>query len=480
MHKLIKYQLYLLQLENYELPRYYKLLIARGFWPAKNQRGQLKWTLKSVLILLFAFVFHLLLATQLAWMILNSYDSLPAMAAFAAFIFFGCLFYFIFYSIALIIIWPLQAIAKAWLLARARMKIKKMPQLKVIAVAGSYGKTTMKAALSTVLEEKYAVASTADSINTPLGIAKFILKTVEVKTEILVIEMGEHYRGDIKELCDFIRPDIGVITGINESHLERMGDLKTVVATIFELADGLKPEGLLVMNIDDKNIVENFAKFTERTKIKFYSGLNDQRSQFRIENFSFNEADLTNSFDIESGGEKVHVISHILGEYIRQLASAAAVVGAELAVDLKSVAIGLNKLWPVNHRLQPIINPRGLLVIDDGYNGNPDGVREAINLISKFKDRRKVYVTPGLVETGDSAKAIHMEIGRQLAGAADLVILIRNSVTPFIAEGLEAAGFDKAKIIWFETAPEAHHQIGKILTPNDVVLFQNDWGDQYI
>ena len=480
MHKLIKYQLYLLQLENYELPRYYKLLIARGFWPAKNQRGHLKWTPKTALILLFAFVFHLVLATQLAWIILGSYGDLSAMAAFATFVFFGCLFYFVFYSIAVIIIWPLQAIAKVWLLARARAKIKKMTQLKVIAVAGSYGKTTMKAALSSVLGEKYAVAATSDSINTPLGIAKFILKTVEAKTEILVIEMGEHYRGDIKELCDFIRPDIGVITGINESHLERMGDIKTVVATIFELSDGLKPEGLLVMNIDDRKVAENFAKFTAGKKIKFFSGLNDQRSSFKIENFSFNETDLTNTFELKSSAESVTVVSHILGEYVRQLASASAVVGLELGLDLQAVAAGLNKLWPVSHRLQPIINPRGLLVIDDGYNGNPDGVREAIHLISKFKDRRKVYVTPGLVETGESAKAIHLEIGRQLAGAADLVILIKNSVTPFIAEGLEAAGFDKAKIVWFETALEAHHQIGKILTPNDVVLFQNDWGDQYI
>ena len=462
------------------MPRYFRLLIARGFWPAKDQRGRLKLTAKAGLLLFVAVALHAFLAYQLAWMVMARTDAWLGTAAFAGFLFCGSFFYFIFFSIALIIIWPLQASAKSWLISRARRRLKALPGLKIIAVAGSYGKTTAKSALAKVLEQKYRVAATADSINTPLGIAEFIRHKISAETEFAVIELGEHYPGDIRELCGIIKPDIGVITGINESHLERMGSLKAIIGTVFELADGVKSGGKLAINIDDKNVRDNYAAYMPAGNALFYSGENDSRFAGAIRNFSFDEQTLANSFDLELGGESARVSSRILGGYIRQIAGLCAVVGQLAGLNLAQIAAGISSIEPVKHRLEPIMNSRGLLIIDDGYNGNPDGVREAINLLMKFKSRRKVFVTPGLVELGQSSPEIHREIGRQLASAADLAILIKNSVTPYIEEGFLGAGGDKSKIAWFDTAPEAHKQLGGLLKPNDVILFQNDWGDQYI
>jgi UDP-N-acetylmuramoyl-tripeptide--D-alanyl-D-alanine ligase len=120
------------------------------------------------------------------------------------------------------------------------------------------------------------------------------------------------------------------------------------------------------------------------------------------------------------------------------------------------------------------------LIIDDSYNGNPDGVEEAIRVLSEFKDRRKLFITPGLVEIGTETGSAHKIIGNTLAGVADRVLLVKNSATPYIEEGLLEKKFPKDSIIWFETAESLHANLGQIIRPNDVILFQNDWGDQYL
>lgn len=135
---------------------------------------------------------------------------------------------------------------------------------------------------------------------------------------------------------------------------------------------------------------------------------------------------------------------------------------------------------PIAHRLQPLNGANGVLVIDDSYNGNPEGVREAIEVLAEYHDRRRIFLTPGLVEIGAKSASIHREIGAALAKVANLVILIKNSVTPFIYEGLKSAGFNESGVIWYNTAPEAHQDLGKIIKSGDVVLFQNDWGDNYV
>ena len=120
-----------------------------------------------------------------------------------------------------------------------------------------------------------------------------------------------------------------------------------------------------------------------------------------------------------------------------------------------------------------------VLIIDDSFNGNPAGVREAIETLAKFKNRRKIVLTPGLVEIGSETREVHENIGKQLAKVADKVLLIQNSVTDYILKGLQTAKFNHANIIVFPTTQEAHASLGQILQPNDVILFQNDWPDNY-
>ena len=472
--KIIKYQLYLLQLENYELDRYFKLLLKKGFLPQPDQRKDLVWTSKALLILGIAIFLHLGVTLV---MILKH----RVLAALLWFVFLATC-YFLFYLVAAIILYPVDWLLKMFVIYQAKNKLKTFnPQLKVIGIAGSYGKTTMKEVLVRVLNIKYKVLSTPDSVNTPVGIAQWILNKVTQDTQILIVEMGEHYKGDVEYLCKMLPPDVGVITGINESHAERMGSLENVAETILEMDKNLKKGASLIVNIDDKYIFEHRSAIT--FKFVSYYGVNHQEfNGFYFQNLKFDPEKLCWQVNIPAAN--INLEMPLLGEYAAGLVVAAIQVATSFDIPVESLNNSLAKIKPVEHRLQPIAGAGGVLIIDDAYNGNPEGVAEAIKVLSRFPKRRKVFITPGLVEMGSAAANIHREIGKQLAGVADIVVLIKNSVTPWIEEGMKLANLQGSQSvvqpIWFNTAQEAHANLGNILKANDVVVFQNDWGDQYL
>lgn len=481
--KIIKYQLYLLQLENYELGRYFRLLRLKGFWPKGEQRKELVWTAKAKAVLGAAtavyiaalFLINLSLSLSMKWRgdVLSLFMIVCALVMLAA-------LPFVFFTIAIWLLYPVDAFLKARIISQAKFKIKNQKsKITVIGIAGSYGKTTIKEVLTGVLGIKYKVLSTPESVNTPVGIGRWILKELDESVEVIIVEMGEHYKNDVKEICDIVKPDIAVITGINQAHLERFGTLDNTIATIFEAAEFSKPGALLVLNADDKLVVDNYKKFCKNQQVDFYSSESHPLSKHTISGMEFKQDGSGQNFEIN--GEKFS--TRLLAEYAIGDAVAATIVGKHLGESVTDIKIGVSQVKTVAHRLEPIINPNGIIIIDDSYNGNPQGVVQAIGLLAKFTNKRKIYLTPGLVEMGSSAPVIHQEIGKQLAGVADVVILIKNSVTGFIEQGIKSASQLSAvscQLLWFHSAPEAHAALKNILKPGDVILFQNDWGDNYV
>ncbi len=468
-----QYQLYLLQLENYELGRFWKLLFKKGLFPKGPMRKSLVWTAKARVILVLSQTLHLIICALVA-------SSFAAENYIKLILFLLCLwflfyFYSIFFTVSLVALRPADYILKKLLVTRAASKIKKLSNSKVIGIAGSYGKTTMKEVLSQVLGVRFKVQATPESVNTPVGISRWILKQVNGSTDVLVVEMGEHYQGDIAELCNLTPPDIVVVTGINEAHLERMKTLENIIATIFEIISSAKPGAEVFLNADDQNVMANYNKYVWP----------DMRvAQYLVSSIKYKVFD-PETLQWEAEFDAIGKVKiNLLGEYALADVSAAVQIATQLGLTAEEIKKGIGKIKPVEHRLQPIKSQGGLLIIDDAYNGNPDGAKEAIKVLSRFADRRKIYITPGLVETGKDIAKVHREIGKQLAAVADVVLLIKNSVTKFIEEGIKQApaanNQRRVEVIWFDTAPEAHSSLGKILKPGDVVLFQNDWGDQYL
>src|SRR5258708_28928337 len=321
LFKIITYQLYLLQLENYELFRFWQLLFKKGLFPKKNQSKDLVWTKKAKALMQMAVGLHLLIFVSLYF---ATHSWLLPIIIFLIL----SLGYFLLFSIALILVWPLDFTAKRIIIGKAKSKIRYQPNLKIIGIAGSYGKTTMKNVLQTVLGQKFKAISTPESVNTPVGIARWILKEVNASTEVIIVEMGEHYLGDIQYLCSITPPDIAVVTGINQAHLERMKSMGNIVATVFEIVSGTKPQGLIVLNGDDKLVMENYKKFVwPDHKILEYK-------EAGIKNRNFDQEKLSWQADFDQLGK---IKLNLLGEYGLGDTVAAVIVAKSLGMNADQI-----------------------------------------------------------------------------------------------------------------------------------------------
>ena len=362
----------------------------------------------------------------------------------------------------------IQKPATYFIVNQAKKKLSEHSGIK-IAVAGSFGKTTMREILKSVLSEEKKVAAPPGSYNTPLGISQFI-KSLEGDEEVLVFELGEYYPGDITELCELIGPDIGVITGINEAHLEKFKSLESTTSTIFELADylGSKP---LYLNGESKLAVEAAGnQHIVYTRVG--------TSDFKI---TSSTTGLNGTiFVAESSSERIKLHSKLIGLHQIGPLVAAMDIADKLEISLPAIQSGISETKPFEHRLEPYTDSNGVTIIDDSYNGNPTGVEAAINFLSNLRDRRRIYITPGLVEMGERKEEVHKAIGKQLAKTGiEKVILIKSSSTNFIAAGLASSDYS-GEIVWQDSMPEALDLLTHDTISGDVVLIQNDWPDQYV
>jgi UDP-N-acetylmuramoyl-tripeptide--D-alanyl-D-alanine ligase len=356
------------------------------------------------------------------------------------------------------------------IISAAKQKLVMHPATR-IAIAGSYGKTTFKDALAIVLADglgEGVVKATPGNLNTPLGISRFVAQ-LSGDEKVLIFELGEFYPGDITQLCDLVEPDMGIITGINEAHLSRFKSLERTVATIFELADYLGDKPCY------KNGENDLVARRAGADPLLYSrnGLGDWK-------VSGAKADLDGvNFKLEKGKNKLHLKSGLLG--LHQIGPLVAItdLAVRLGMPNDRVEKAMAKTKPFEHRMQPRTDASGVTIIDDSYNGNPDGMKAGIELLAELKASHRIYITPGLVEAGDRVAEVHRTIGQELAKAkVDLVMLIETSVAPFIEEGLTSAGF-AGKVMRYPTMPAALAAMTGLTVKGDMVLIQNDWTDNY-
>jgi len=370
--------------------------------------------------------------------------------------------------IPLVILYVLiQRPIEAVIIRRARTRLKAHKAVK-IGIAGSFGKTTIREILKTVLSEGKKTAAPPHSYNTPLGISRFV-STLTGDEDILIFELGEYYPGDIKKLCRLVHPDIGVITGVNEAHLEKFKTLERTAETVYELADylGIKPVYV--------NGESEYAQKHTRAGHIIYS--RESVGEWKIAN---QKTDLGGtSFTLSGDGKTLELASGLLGLHQVGPLAAAGAIALSLGLSPDQVKSGIEKTKPFDHRLEPKTDASGVVTLDDSYNGNPDGVRAVIEFLASLRDCRRWYVTPGLVEMGVRTREVHKEIGRSLARSGiEKIVLIKNSVTSFIEEGLQEEQY-KGDIMWFDDALAAYAALPHMTVKGDVVLLQNDWPDQY-
>jgi UDP-N-acetylmuramoyl-tripeptide--D-alanyl-D-alanine ligase len=335
-----------------------------------------------------------------------------------------------------------------------------------IAIAGSFGKTTAKEILLAVLSEGKKVAATPGNMNTAIGISRFA-RSLSGHEEVLIVELGEEKVGDVRKLSRLVRPDLGVITGINEAHLSSFKSLKQTVSTIFELADFVDASKLYV-NDESELVSTNKKKDHLAFNRKSVNGWKVSNAETSISG---------TEFDLSEADKTIHAQTSLIGLHTVGVTAAAISIADELGLTVQEIEQGLRNVKAFEHRMEarPL---HGAWLIDDTYNGNSEGVQAGLTFLKTVDAKRRIYVTPGLVEQGDHTQAVHEKIGEQIARSADVVVLMQNSVTEYIKSGLKRKKF-AGQLIEVEDPLDFYSNLEHFVAAGDVVLMQNDWTDNY-
>ncbi len=334
-----------------------------------------------------------------------------------------------------------------------------------IAVVGSYGKTSVKNILKTLLLEKYSVVETPASYNTPVGIAKTVYSEAFAGKQIFIAEMGARKAGDIAELCALVKPDYAIFTGVCPQHIATFGSEEAVFA---EKAEVLRVGAQKVVCGEGlRRRIEACCDDECKGRILFAGGDTEARLLGN-----------RTAFSLTLGGERVEVETRLLGRVAAENISLAAALCMELGMTKEEILSGIAKLRPVPHRLQLLEN-NGVYILDDGYNANIRGARAAIEVLGSFAGR-KCVVTPGIVEGGILEEKLNGELGQSIAKAgADKVILVGETLVGAVKEGYKEVGGDMERLTTVPTLAKAQECLAAWVAEGDTVLFLNDLPDVY-
>lgn len=367
---------------------------------------------------------------------------------------------------------PLELSINRYYTNDAKRMLKKCPDLKIIGITGSYGKTSVKYYLTTLLKGKYDVLMTPESYNTPMGVVKTVRGSLKATHEIFVCEMGAKWVGDIKELCDIVHPHHGVITSIGPQHLESFKTLDAVKSTKFELADSLPEGGMLFLNGDDENIRSHGSN---RPYISYSIGGDADYVAYDL-----SVSERGTSFSVRTrDGETEEFSTKLIGRHNVLNITGAIAISHKMGMTLKEIRPQVRKLEGVPHRLQ-LSDKGNMTVIDDAYNSNPSGTKAALEALSLFNGY-KILVTPGMVELGAKQDELNREFGRNAASVCDYVVLVGQKQAVPIKAGLLDEKYDESRIFVANNINEALNHVYALNSQGKkkVVLLENDLPDNY-
>ncbi|TLM72178.1 MAG: UDP-N-acetylmuramoyl-tripeptide--D-alanyl-D-alanine ligase, partial [Actinobacteria bacterium] len=399
----------------------------------------------------------------------------PPLAAAAAYAGFGGIVFAApaFLVAAALLLSPVESLVRRRFIERARARLAEVGPL-VIGVAGSYGKTTTKAALAAALSGRYRVLATPDSYNTLLGVTRTINELLTPEHEAFVVEMGARQPGDIAEICDLVHPEVGVVTSLGPQHLEYFKDEATVVRTKTELLRALPADGIAVVDADG---IEDFAGAHDwtapTTRVSAREGAG---AEVTVTGVAFTGEGT--SFTVRAAGHAfLALTTPLLGRHAAADCALAAVAALQLGVEPAAIAAGLAKMTPVPHRLEVVRND-SVVVIDDAFNSNPAGFSAALEVLGAFAGR-KILITPGMVELGEETVAAHRRVGEQAARACDVVILVGRSWPAEFMDAILAGGLPAESLHGVASLAAASELLATMIRPGDVVLFENDLPDNF-
>ena len=393
----------------------------------------------------------------------------------------------------------------------AQRILKEQPKMRIIGVTGSFGKTSVKYYLTTLLSEQYNVLMTPESYNTPMGIVRTIREQMKPLHEIFVCEMGARHVHDIREITDFVHPDDGILTAIGEQHLETFHSLENIISTKYELLDAAEEKnGLKFVNGDDTNIrahmkypdaityglnegndfraidiavtpagtsfkVQLSPRVAERLREEQGYIMKTQRTPGAAEAAKQTGA---GAEDLSSPGVEFHTT--LVGAHNVQNIMGAIAVATLYGIPASKLKRAVRRIEGVPHRLE-LKRHGNVTILDDAYNSNPTGAATALETLALFKEQVKILVTPGMVELGEKEEEYNEAFGAHAAKVCDYIIFVGNAQrTAALVRGAKSAGFDETRLFVKETFDAASVLMYEIDAGKEkVILLENDLPDNY-
>ena len=378
-------------------------------------------------------------------------------------------------SLALILLMPVEALINRWYINDARRILRSMPNLKVVGITGSYGKTSTKHYLYRILSERFNVVMTPGSFNTTLGVVRTIREHLKPYTEVFIVEMGAKQPGDIAEICDLVHPSIGIITAVGEQHLESFKTIENVQKTKFELVDALPPDGVAILNNDFDYIANRPVTNVERV-FRYSSG--PGKANYYITDVKYDHGETT--FAIGRPDDRKSIFTtKLAGTHNLSNLLASSLAGGSLGITSDEMRYAISQIKQVEHRLNIKHTPGRVTIIDDAFNSNPHGAAMALDVLAGFTEGRRIVVTPGMIELGAKQEHYNREFGRQMAASCDYAIVVGEYNREAILAGLAEGGFDPASIYTARDFADASAKVREITKPGDTILYENDLPDTF-
>jgi len=467
--------LYIYQLFEYNSLSFIKWFLKYPFKRNLQKKHRIEWTKKAFLIADLA----------LTLMVINSWW----LGAWTGQLFWVVVFLIIlqqlsplFLVISKIFISPLEYYQKQKILDLAKTKISKLPNLKVVGITGSYGKTSTKEILYTLLNKQFRVVKTPKSFNTPLGVATTIIEDVKDNTDIFIAEIGAYKKGEIKNVAKLVNPTIGIITAIAPQHLERFGSLENIAKAKFELVESLPKNGLAILN-GETPLLQTLASHMSSGNVVYFG--KEKNSYYATDIKSGNHG---STFLMHSPKGNIKIEIPLIGEHHIKNFLAASAAALNLGLTLKEIQQRALKLLPTSHRME-IRQMGNIILIDNSYNTNPESAKSSLDLLNSF-DTRKIVITPGFVELGKEAPAANQQFGNDIACIADELIIVGENAKADLLEGVRNVWPDEPKYsthlvnstqealnLTQQLTQEFHERSGR--KDPSAVLLENDLPDQY-
>lgn len=312
------------------------------------------------------------------------------------------------------------------LIALAERKLRNHKPMTVIGITGSYGKTSVKDYLATILSTKYKTIKTEASKNSPIGIAEIILKNLQPDHDVFVVEMGAYKTGEIAQMAAMVKPQIGIITAINEQHQDLFGSMENTMKAKYELIAGLAGKRIAILNVGD-NRVQTMASWAKKDGCTVWGG-------------KFQTTDVKAGFDGLAftclfGNEKAMVKAPVIGAH--QINNILLAISGAMAVGMtfQEAAKAAGEIRPNSKSLSVIPGINGSIYINDTFNNSPDSARAALDVLRWAKGKKFLVFQP-MIELGGYARLRHREVGAYAARICDEIILTNPNFYEAFMEGI--------------------------------------------